>query len=79
MSSSKHIPLVRASWDETARVWYATSEEIEGLVVEAETYDELVTAIVEAALDLASVRGEKAPRKVKIVTERDQEIAVAAA
>ena len=33
--------IVRASWDPEARVWVATSEDVPGLVTEAETPDEL--------------------------------------
>ena len=33
--------LVRALWDDEAGVWVATSEDLPGLIVEAETTDEL--------------------------------------
>ena len=33
---------VRAFWDEEARVWVATSEEVPGLVTEADTMEKLV-------------------------------------
>lgn len=33
--------LVRAEWDPEARVWVATSDDVPGLVTEAETPDEL--------------------------------------
>lgn len=34
--------LVRASWDEEARVWVATSDDVPGLVAEAADRDELM-------------------------------------
>ena len=34
--------VVRASWDEEALVWVATSEDVPGLVVEAANHDELM-------------------------------------
>jgi predicted RNase H-like HicB family nuclease len=33
---------VRAFWDEEARVWVATSEDVPGLVAEADTMEKLV-------------------------------------
>lgn len=33
--------VVRASWDEEAGVWVATSEDVPGLVIEAESQDQL--------------------------------------
>jgi len=39
---------IHAQWDDAARVWYATSEDVPGLCVQADTFDELV----ETATDL---------------------------
>ncbi len=33
---------VRATWDDAAQVWYAVSDEVPGLCVEARTLDELI-------------------------------------
>lgn len=33
---------VHAQWDDEARVWYATSEDVPGLCVQTATFDELV-------------------------------------
>jgi predicted RNase H-like HicB family nuclease len=33
---------IRAEWDEEARVWVATSEDVPGLATEAETVEDLV-------------------------------------
>mgnify|MGYP003376159351 CR=1 FL=1 len=43
---------IHAQWDDEARVWYATSEDVPGLCVEAETFDELVNAATELTPEL---------------------------
>jgi hypothetical protein len=37
--------LVRAFWDDEAKVWIATSDDVPGLVTEAETQAELVSKL----------------------------------
>jgi hypothetical protein len=72
-------PVVRAFWDDQAKVWYGRSDEIPGLVVEAEGYDELTTAIFEAICDLGAAAGTKQrPTVIKIITEREQATPAAA-
>lgn len=46
------IPVVTARWDGEAGVWVATSEDIVGLVTEAETLDALVERITAVAPEL---------------------------
>lgn len=43
---------IHAQWDDEARVWYAISEAVPGLCVEAETFDELVNAATELTPEL---------------------------
>jgi len=43
---------VRAHWDAEAKVWWAESDEVPGLVAEAETLDQLTTAIMAAIEDV---------------------------
>lgn len=38
------IQFVRAEWDEEARVWVATSDDVPGLVTEADTVEDLEKA-----------------------------------
>ena len=40
------IILVRAVWDESAAVWVATSEDVPGLVTEADTMEQLRTKVL---------------------------------
>lgn len=46
--------LVSAIWDEENKVWYATSEDIAGLFVQADTFEELAKLVPELAADLLS-------------------------
>ena len=39
------IYFVRAEWDEEAKVWVATSDDVPGLVTEAETMEELYSKL----------------------------------
>lgn len=48
---------VRAEWDEEARVWVATSEDIAGLAVEADTMEALKEKVVGAVCDLVELNG----------------------
>jgi hypothetical protein len=43
---------VRATWDEEAKVWVATSEDIPGLVTEAERIEDLPAKLNGIILDL---------------------------
>ena len=47
---------VRATWDDEAQVWVATSHDLDGLAVEAETR-EVLTEVVAAVADLIELNG----------------------
>jgi predicted RNase H-like HicB family nuclease len=54
------IYTVRAEWDDEAAVWVATSDDVPGLVTEAETLEELITKLhvmVPEMLELNGVLG----------------------
>lgn len=54
----KHVSIiVRATWDDEAKVWVATSSDIDGLAVEAETMELLEPKILEAISDLLELNG----------------------
>jgi len=65
-------PAVRAFWDDEAKVWCGRSDDIPGLVVEADDYDQLTAAIFEAVSDLVGAGGVKQPSAIKIIAEREQ-------
>jgi hypothetical protein len=61
---------VEAEWDDEARVWIATSDDIPGLSAEAATLEELTAVVVELALTLLVANGvltEEAAREVPLV------------
>ena len=49
--------LVQAFWDGDAKVWVATSNDIEGLSVEGATHEELSDKVVAAVADLIELNG----------------------
>ncbi|MDP2051941.1 MAG: DUF1902 domain-containing protein [Cypionkella sp.] len=49
--------IVRATWDEEARVWVATSTDIAGLVVEADSLEALKDRVTGAIADLLDANG----------------------
>jgi hypothetical protein len=49
--------IVRADWDREAAVWVATSGDIDGLAIEAETLEALGPKVVSAMTDLMALNG----------------------
>lgn len=49
--------IVRATWDDEAEVWVATSKDIEGLAIEAPTIEALEPKVVAALSDLIELNG----------------------
>ncbi len=49
--------IVRADWDDEAKVWVATTTDIRGLAVEAATFDLLREAVTGAIADLIEENG----------------------
>ena len=43
---------IRAQWDDEARVWWATSDDVPGLCVQADTFDELAEIATALAPEL---------------------------
>jgi hypothetical protein len=48
---------VDAAWDEAARVWIATSDDVPGLCAEAPSLDALIEVVLELAPDLLAANG----------------------
>jgi len=44
--------IVNAFWDDEAKVWVATSNDIDGLAIEADSFEELTIKIPNALADL---------------------------
>ena len=52
---------VRAEWDEEARVWVATSDDVPGLATEAATTEALVEKLKSLIPELLELNGEPEP------------------
>jgi predicted RNase H-like HicB family nuclease len=58
MSPSSHtLIVVRAEWDDEAKVWVASSADIEGLATEAATLEELRDKVLGMVAELAQLNG----------------------
>ncbi len=51
------ILLIRAEWDEDARVWVAASDDVPGLATEAETFDALSSKLDVLVPELLDAKG----------------------
>lgn len=49
--------MIRAFFDEEAKVWVATSNDIDGLAIEANTVEELLDRVPGALADLVELNG----------------------
>ncbi len=49
--------LVRAHWDDTAAVWVATSDDVPGLVTEADTFEALRDKVLALVPELMAENG----------------------
>lgn len=79
MRHMKHLSVVvRADWDDETRSWVATSPDVDGLAVEAETLEALEPKVVAAISDLLEFNGfryELPEIPVHIVAQRCARVA----
>lgn len=61
---------VNFNWDDEAKVWYTTSEDIPGLLLEADTVDKLMARIKVAAPEMMEANGIKPVGKINCVCNR---------
>lgn len=55
------VDTVQAKWDDEARVWVATSDDVPGLCAEAANFEALTEAVLELAPELLLANGIVAP------------------
>ena len=77
---SGRVYVVRAVWDEEAAVWVATSDDVPGLVTEAETFEDLSRKVSELVPELLEANGvlpegdDGMELPISIVAERMQRL-----
>jgi predicted RNase H-like HicB family nuclease len=57
ITQSHALILVRAEWDDEAKVWVATSADLDGLATEAATLEELRERVLVMVAELAQLNG----------------------
>lgn len=62
-------------WDAEASVWYATSDDVPGLVMESSSFDTLVERVRMAVPELAELNHFSAPRSLNFRAERRERLA----
>ena len=72
---SERVYEVKAEWDDEARVWVASSEDVPGLVTEAETLEALVDKLRAMVPELLELNGVLSPEAAaaaafKVTAER---------
>lgn len=69
---------IHAAWDDEAKVWIATSDDIPGLVVETDSWGAMVAEVPIVVDELLEVRGEQArPRRLIFKAEQSLDLAAA--
>jgi len=72
----KEIP-IDALWDDAARVWVATSTDAPGLVVEAESWAEMIAEVRLVLPDLMDI-DDTAAREVSLTFKAETHLSLAA-
>ena len=59
--------VIDANWDSDVRVWVATSEDVPGVAVEADTTNETMDILKDVILDLMEANGVEAVDDMEVV------------
>ena len=70
------VAILKAAFDEDARVWYVESSDIEGLHVEGDTFEAFRSNVADAAADL--LEGEGGEIHIEIIAHASVRARVAA-
>lgn len=57
------------TWDSEASVWIATSKDIQGLVLESESYDVLVEKVLETVPEIIELNNLQKAETINFITE----------
>lgn len=67
---------VNLLWDEEARVWVATSDDVPGLILESGSYDALVERVKYAIPELLELNNIKSVNNMIFTSQRMEKLAV---
>lgn len=68
--------IVNLLWDSEANVWVATSDDIQGLVLESNSYDALIEKVKTAVYELLELNGQLSDAKtINFISERKEAVA----
>jgi hypothetical protein len=70
--------IIRARWDREASVWIATSEDVHGLVVEADTWPQMIREVELVLPDLLELLG-CSPEKLSLTFIAEEHLDLASA
>lgn len=68
--------MINMVWDAEAGVWFATSDDIPGLVLESSSFDTLVERVRTAVPELAELNHISVPHSLRFCSERRERLAV---
>jgi hypothetical protein len=78
IDTAAHEFIINASWDAEAGVWLATSDSIRGLVVEAESWPQLLQEISYVLPDLLELNGLD-PQSARYTVRAESRVSLTAA
>ncbi|MBR4641933.1 MAG: DUF1902 domain-containing protein [Selenomonadaceae bacterium] len=68
---------VQLTWDDEAEVWLATSEDIPGLILEADSADKLIKRVLLAAPEIIELNGVEKRKDFYFHCDRHERAALA--
>ena len=68
---------IQLAWDNEAKVWMATSEDIPGLILEDESADKLIQRVISAALELIKLNHTEKKQDFYFHCDRHESVAFA--
>ncbi|MBR1647055.1 MAG: DUF1902 domain-containing protein [Selenomonadaceae bacterium] len=68
---------IQLDWDDEAKVWIATSDDIAGLILEDESADKLIQRIMLAAPEIIKLNGVEKRQNFYFHCDRHERVALA--
>ena len=66
---------VKITWDSEASMWVATSDDVQGLVLESNSYDALIEKVKVAIPELLELNNNASLKTIMFISERLVEVA----